>query len=78
VVTHFININYRVCNALIGFKRIKGGHASENITEVVIPVLEEYEISQNLGVFVVDNTDSNDTVIQVILKSLRPDLDINN
>jgi hypothetical protein len=78
VVAHFVNINHQVCNALIGFKRIKGGHAGENIAEVVIPVLEEYEVSQNLGVFVTDNADSNDTAIRAILKSLRPDLNISD
>ena len=67
-----------MCNALISFKRIKGGHAGENIAEVVIPVLEEYKVSQNLGVFVTDNADSNDTAIRAILKSLRPDLNISD
>jgi hypothetical protein len=40
-----MNINHRVRNTLISFKRIKGGHASENIAEVVIPILEEYKVS---------------------------------
>jgi hypothetical protein len=45
VVAHFVDNNHRVYNALIGFKRIKGGHRGENIAEVVIPVLKEYEVS---------------------------------
>ena len=63
---------------MIRFKRIKGGHRGENITEVITPVLEEYGVSQNLGVFITDNTESNDTVIQAILTSLRPDLYISD
>lgn len=76
VVAHFINFDHRVCSVLIGFKRIKGGHGGENIAEVIIPVLEEYEVSQNLGVFIADNADSNDTAIRAILASVRPDLSI--
>jgi hypothetical protein len=45
---------------------------------VVIPILEEYEGSLNLGVFITNNADSNDTVIRAILKSLRPDLCISD
>ena len=53
---------------------MKGGHTGENIAEVVISVLEEYEVIQTLGVFVADNANSNDAVIQAILASVRPDL----
>ena len=34
VVAHFVNTDHRVTNALIGFKRMKGGHTGENIAEV--------------------------------------------
>jgi hypothetical protein len=78
MVAHFVNLDYRVCSVLIGFKRMKGRHQGENIAEVMIPVLEEYGISKNLGVFVADNADSNDTAIQAILTSLRPDLHVDN
>jgi hypothetical protein len=78
VVAHFVNLENRVCSALIGFKRMKGGHGGENIAEVMTPVLEEYGVSQNLGVFIADNAESNDTAIQAILTSLRPDLHIDD
>jgi hypothetical protein len=63
---------------LIGFKRMKGSHGGENIAEVMIPVLEEYEVSSNLEVFVTDNVESNDVAIRAILISLRPDLYIDD
>ena len=43
-MAHFIGSDYRVYNALIGFKQIKGEYIGENIAEGVIPVLEEYNI----------------------------------
>jgi hypothetical protein len=60
---------------LLGLKRIKGLYSRENITEVMIPVLKEYEVAPRLGVFVADNADSNDTAVRSILAQIRPDLD---
>ena len=57
-------------------KRIKGTHHGEDITEVIIPVLQEYKFLPNLGVFITDNVNSNDSVIQVTLSVLRPDLNV--
>jgi hypothetical protein len=52
---------------LLGLKRIKGLHSGENIIEVIIPVLKEYKVAPRLRVFIVDNVDSNNTVIRLIL-----------
>ena len=51
-------------------------HHREDISEAILPVLEEYKISPNLGIFITNNADSNDTVIRVTLQVLRPDLNI--
>jgi hypothetical protein len=53
---------------------MKGTHHEEDIAEVIIPVLREYKLLLNLGVFIADNVDSNDSVIQATLSVLRPDL----
>jgi hypothetical protein len=74
VCAHFVGPNYRNCSVLLGIKRIKGSHSGENIAEIIIPVLQQYEITQNLGVFVADNAESNDTAIKAILTTVRPDL----
>jgi len=55
---------------------MRGPHSGENIAEVIIPVLQHYEVTSKLGVFVADNVDSNDSAIRAILSNLRPDLDI--
>jgi hypothetical protein len=56
-------------------KRMKGTHSGENITELMISVLQDYELSPNIGVFVTDNVNSNNSAIKVTLSVLRPDLD---
>jgi hypothetical protein len=75
ICAHFVSSNNRNCNALIAMKRLKRRHGGEDIAAVMIPVLEEYEIPPNLGVFVADNADSNDTAIRKTLTAVRPDLD---
>jgi hypothetical protein len=57
-------------------KKMLGTHHGEDISEAILPVLEEYKIGPNLGVFVADNADSNDTAIRAMLQVLRPDLNI--
>jgi hypothetical protein len=53
---------------------MKGSHSGEIIAEVAITVLQEYKIAAHLGVFVVDNAESNDVAIRHILATLRPDI----
>jgi hypothetical protein len=38
-------------------------------------VIEEYEIKDLLGYFVLNNASSNDTCVREILKQLRPEFD---
>ena len=59
-------------------KRILGAHSGENIAEVILPVLQDFKITSNIGVFVADNVDTNDVAIKAILRILRPDLTIRN
>jgi hypothetical protein len=54
---------------------MRGAHSGEKIVEAMIPVLEEFELKPNLGVFVADNVDSNDSAIKATLVTLRPNLD---
>jgi hypothetical protein len=46
-----------------------------NIAAVVIKVIEDYEITERVGFFVLDNAENNDVAVKTILKQLRPDTD---
>jgi hypothetical protein len=59
---------------LLGLKRIISSYCGEAISEVIIPILREYDITPKLGVFITDNAESNDTAIKAILSDIRPDL----
>ena len=53
---------------------MRRGHREENIAVVVLAVLKKYGIIHNLGVWVADNADSNDTVIAVMIKEIDPSI----
>jgi hypothetical protein len=60
--------NPRCQCALIAMKSLDSSHSGDNIANVIIPVIQEYEIQDRLGVFVADNADSNDRAIAAILQ----------
>jgi hypothetical protein len=74
IVAHFAGQDCHNHSVLIGLRRMKGAHSGENIAEVAVPVLQEYGVAANLGVFVADNAESNDTAIRHILAAIRPDI----
>jgi hypothetical protein len=61
-------------STLIGMRRVKGAYTSENIAEVMIPVLEEIGIISRLGYFVGDNAGPNDTYWRAIYRKLRSNI----
>jgi hypothetical protein len=74
VVGHFVSHVGEAKCCLLGLKHVEGSHSGENMAQSVIAVIKEYEITDILGYFVLDNISSNDTCVQEILKQLRPDL----
>ena len=41
---------------------------------VLIALFKEYNISKNIGYFMTDNAEVNDTCIDVVLRALYPDM----
>ena len=67
VVTHFISHQYSNQNVLLTIKRLTGPHKGEDITKVIILTLQEYKVIDRLSVFIIDNTELNNTAIREIL-----------
>ena len=61
VAAHFIGHQQHCQSVLLSLKRMRAAHGGEQIAEVIIDTLKEYNIVKQLGVFVADNADSNDT-----------------
>jgi hypothetical protein len=78
VIAHFVSHTGEARDCLIGLRRVHGSHSGENMAHSIISVIEEYELRDRLGYFVLDNVSSNDTCVREILRKLRPDLNAKN
>lgn len=66
VVAHFVRQDEAVVSkALLGLRTV-GSHSGEEQFYVLQQVLEEYEITDNLGVIIGDNATTNDTLCRTI------------
>lgn len=74
VVIHYIDKSYKVRTRLIAMRRVYGGHSGENQAKLLVEILREFELTDRLGYFVSDNATSNDSCIDILLKTLKPDL----
>ena len=59
---------------MIDLRRLVDTHNDENIVEVVISLLQMYDLDSKLEYFIDDNVDFNDTAICHILQALRLDI----
>jgi len=76
VVGHFVLHTSKAKSCLLSLRHVEGAHSGENMAQSVIVVIEEYEIKDLLGYFVLNNVSSNDTCVREILKQLRPELNL--
>jgi hypothetical protein len=52
-------------------RRVYGEHTGKNLGSIVIELLKEYNIDRDsIRYFILDNTSSNDTAVEFILKEL--------
>ena len=53
-----------------------GEHSGENQAAVLIALFKEYDIHGNIGYFMADNAESNDTCIEAILQAFYPNMSV--
>ena len=75
IAAHFIGHQGHVQSVLLALKRMTGAHKGEQIAEVIIEVVRDFDFVKKLGVYVGDNADSNDTAWRATLAELHPDRD---
>ena len=76
VVAHFIDRRGRRRNIVLGLREILGEHSGENQAGVLITLFKEYEICGNIGYFMADNAESNDTCIDAVLRALYSNMSV--
>lgn len=75
IVAHYLDKDLRICSVLIALKRMKGRHTGENMADLLVQTINEYDLKQRLGMFICDNHTANDKAIRVTLGRLRPDIE---
>jgi hypothetical protein len=75
IVAHYVSHTGEAKDCLLGLKRVLGTHSGENMARSTTAIIEDYELVDRLGYFMLDNIKSNDTCVREILAKLRPDLD---
>ena len=53
---------------LLGLPRVIGAHSGENLAGYIKKTVQNYEIDHNLGYFMTDNAESNDTCLKALAK----------
>jgi hypothetical protein len=55
-------------------RQLKGEHSGANIAQMVLNIIGEYRISSCLRYFVLNNASSNNIAVNLILKTLYPQI----
>jgi hypothetical protein len=63
ICAHFIDKDYKIMHCLLGFKSVHGAKSGQVAGEITAGVINDYEIGQNLGAFMMDNAKDNDTAL---------------
>jgi hypothetical protein len=72
IVAHYIDRHGARQTKLLAMRRLEGEHTGTNIAQAVLNVVGEYRIGSRIGYFMLDNASSNDTAVDLILKTLYP------
>ena len=73
IVVHYLTTDYTTRTILINLKRIRNTHSDENITDIVLNVIREYQVTEKVDYFQTDNADNNDICVQAILDVISPE-----
>jgi hypothetical protein len=75
IVAHYLDKkSWTNQSRLISLRRIQGAHSGENLASYLLAISEEYEITDRLGYFTLDNASSNDTCLRTFLPTCNPDI----
>lgn len=73
VVAHYLDGKlWRNQSRLIALRKIDGAHSGENMAAYLSDVVNEYEIIDKIGVFTLDNAESNDSCLHTFLRTSDP------
>ena len=71
ITCHWIDKKWKLHEALLNFKHIEGNHTEENLSFVVMKILDEYFIQYKLFCIIMNNTGNNEIMMKAISFSLQ-------
>lgn len=74
IVGHFCGDDLKNHSILLALKRVQGSHLGDNIAEIIIFVLKDYNLISQLGNFIADNHRANNSAIRTICQQLKSDI----
>lgn len=75
VFRHFVSgYAFKIKCVLLTLCWIESNHSREEVTTILIGIIKFWKVEDRLGVFVSDNSEVNDVIIEHILAELRPDI----
>jgi hypothetical protein len=66
IILHYVDQNGITRRNVAAMKEVDGAHTGENLSVPVLEVIKEWGIQANLGYFMMDNADNNNTMIKSI------------
>lgn len=73
VCAQWVDPDYQLQKALLGLPECRYSHSGEKQADIILGVLEEFEIQSKLGWHTGDNATSNDTCLEALESRLRAD-----
>jgi hypothetical protein len=73
VVAHYLDKDFVNPTRLIALRRLLGPHSGANMAETLIDVMSDFGIADQLGYFMTDNAESNDTCLKRVMRKIHPD-----
>jgi len=63
VISHYISETGELQQAVLSLLKLDGPHSGVNMASSVLGVIKDYGIASKVGYFMMDNAESNDTMI---------------
>ena len=74
ILAHYMDNLSKNHTVLIDLQQLHGPHSGENMAQLVIEIIMEYDIVDKIDYFVLDNASFNNTCVEIVLRRLHPDL----
>lgn len=72
VVAHYLDKTFMNRTRLLAMRRLFGSHSGENMSKLLVGIIQEFELTDRLGYFMIDNADSNDTCLEHLIREIFP------